>query len=167
MIIFSISRFKSKIYSQKNPFTNVDGIYYSLCVHFYGYSLNTQKNQCYKKRNLFPKNEQFEIFGILRQKQFEIFGILRQIKFEIFGIYRVIKLEIFDIICYSLGMKNYIYLLIILLLRFPQSFCGKKNSSLISGKTAYFAYGAYTYLLATAAAGVGLLISGDFAPDAK
>lgn len=54
-------------------------------------------------------------------------------------------------------MKDYIFLAVILLLRFPQSYFNKKTSGMVNGAAAYFLYGAYSYLLAGGAALIMLL----------
>lgn len=45
-------------------------------------------------------------------------------------------------------MKDYIFLIIILLLRIPQNFSNKKTSSIVTTPQSYFLYGTYGYLLA-------------------
>ncbi len=57
-------------------------------------------------------------------------------------------------------MQSYIFLIIILLLRFPQNLFSKKASSIVTDTPTYFLYGAYSYLLAGVIAFVLLLFSG-------
>lgn len=45
-------------------------------------------------------------------------------------------------------MKDYIFLIIILLLRVPQNFSSKKTSGLVTNSQSYFLYGTYSYTLA-------------------
>ena len=45
-------------------------------------------------------------------------------------------------------MKDYIFLIIILLLRVPQNFSSKKTSGLVTNSQSYFLYGTYSYILA-------------------
>ena len=59
-------------------------------------------------------------------------------------------------------MLEYTYLLIILLLRLPQTLFNKRSSGIVEGAPAYFAYGAYRYLLSGGMALVLLLIAGGF-----
>lgn len=65
-------------------------------------------------------------------------------------------------------MKDYIFLIIILLLRVPQSFFNKKTSSLVTGAPRYFVYGSFSYVLAGIIAFVLLLREGlpKFSPSA-
>lgn len=57
-------------------------------------------------------------------------------------------------------MKDYIFLIIILLLRVPQNFSSKKTSGLVTNPQSYFLYGTYSYLLAGFIAFVMLLFDG-------
>lgn len=57
-------------------------------------------------------------------------------------------------------MKDYIFLIIILLLRFPQNLFSKKTSGMVNNAPSYFLYGAYGYLLAGAVALVLMLAGG-------
>ena len=57
-------------------------------------------------------------------------------------------------------MKEYIFLAIILLLRFPQNYLNKKTSGMMSGASVYFFYGAYSYTFAGLIALILLLING-------
>ncbi len=57
-------------------------------------------------------------------------------------------------------MKDYIFLIIILLLRVPQNFSSKKTSSLVTNSQSYFLYGTYSYTLAGLIAFVMLLFDG-------
>lgn len=57
-------------------------------------------------------------------------------------------------------MKDYIFLIIILLLRVPQNFSSKKTSGLVTNSQSYFLYGTYSYLLAGLIAFVLLLFDG-------
>lgn len=57
-------------------------------------------------------------------------------------------------------MLEYMYLLIILLLRLPQNMFNKKTSSMVCGAAPYFAYGAYRYLLSGAFALLMMLLGG-------
>lgn len=57
-------------------------------------------------------------------------------------------------------MKDYIFLIIILLLRFPQNLFSKKTSGMVNTAQSYFLYGAYSYLLAGLIAFVMLLFGG-------
>ena len=59
-------------------------------------------------------------------------------------------------------MLEYTYLLIILLLRLPQNLFNKRSSGIVKGAPAYFAYGAYRYLLSGGMALVLLLFAGGF-----
>lgn len=59
-------------------------------------------------------------------------------------------------------MLEYSYFLIILLLRFPQNLFNKRSSGIVRGAPAYFAYGAYRYLLSGGMALVLLLFAGGF-----
>ena len=59
-------------------------------------------------------------------------------------------------------MLEYSYLLIILLLRLPQNLFNKRSSGIVRGAPAYFAYGAYRYLLSGGMALVLLLFAGGF-----
>lgn len=59
-------------------------------------------------------------------------------------------------------MLEYTYLLIILLLRLPQNLFNKRSSGIVRGAPAYFAYGAYRYLLSGGMALVLLLFAGGF-----
>ena len=59
-------------------------------------------------------------------------------------------------------MLEYSYFLIILLLRFPQNLFNKRSSGIVKGAPAYFAYGAYRYLLSGGMALVLLLFAGGF-----
>ena len=59
-------------------------------------------------------------------------------------------------------MLEYSYLLIILLLRLPQNIFNKRSSGIVRGAPAYFAYGAYRYLLSGGMALVLLLFAGGF-----
>ena len=54
-------------------------------------------------------------------------------------------------------MKDYIFLIIILLLRVPQNFSSKKTSGLVTNSQSYFLYGTYSYTLAGLIAFVMLL----------
>ena len=58
-------------------------------------------------------------------------------------------------------MIEYLYLLVILLLRLPQNLIKKQTSGMVRGASAYFAYGAYRYLLSGIMALI-LLIAGGF-----
>ena len=57
-------------------------------------------------------------------------------------------------------MKDYIFLIIILLLRVPQKFSSKKTSGLVTNSQSYFLYGTYSYTLAGLIAFVMLLFDG-------
>ena len=57
-------------------------------------------------------------------------------------------------------MKDYIFLIIILLLRVPQNFSSKKTSGLVTNSQSYFLYGSYSYTLAGLIAFVMLLFDG-------
>ncbi len=57
-------------------------------------------------------------------------------------------------------MKDYIILIIILLLRVPQNFSIKKTSGLVTNSQSYFLYGTYSYTLAGLIAFVMLLFDG-------
>ena len=57
-------------------------------------------------------------------------------------------------------MKDYIFLIIILLLRVPQTFSSKKTSGLVTNSQSYFLYGTYSYTLAGLIAFVMLLFDG-------
>ena len=57
-------------------------------------------------------------------------------------------------------MKDYIFLLIILLLRVPQNFSSKKTSGIVNNAYSYFLYGTYSYLLAGLIAFIMLLFGG-------
>ena len=57
-------------------------------------------------------------------------------------------------------MKDYIFLIIILLLRVPQNFSSKKTSGLVTNLQSYFLYGTYSYTLAGLIAFVMLLFDG-------
>lgn len=57
-------------------------------------------------------------------------------------------------------MKDYIFLIIILLLRVPQNFSSKKTSGLVTNSQSYFMYGTYSYTLAGLIAFVMLLFDG-------
>lgn len=57
-------------------------------------------------------------------------------------------------------MKDYIFLIIILLLRVPQNFSSKKTSGLVTNSQSYFLYGTYSYILAGLIAFVMLLFDG-------
>lgn len=57
-------------------------------------------------------------------------------------------------------MKDYIFLIIILLLRFPQNLFSKKASGMVNSAQSYFLYGAYSYLLAGLIAFVMLIFGG-------
>lgn len=57
-------------------------------------------------------------------------------------------------------MKDYIFLIIILLLRVPQNFSSKKTSGLVTNSQSYFLYGTYSYTLAGLIAFVILLFDG-------
>lgn len=57
-------------------------------------------------------------------------------------------------------MKDYIFLIIILLLRVPQNFSRKKTSGLVTNSQSYFLYGTYSYTLAGLIAFVMLLFDG-------
>ena len=57
-------------------------------------------------------------------------------------------------------MLEYSYFLIILLLRLPQNIFNKRSSGIVRGAPAYFAYGAYRYLLSGGMALVLLLFAG-------
>lgn len=57
-------------------------------------------------------------------------------------------------------MKDYIFLIIILLLRAPQNFSSKKTSGLVTNSQSYFLYGTYSYTLAGLIAFVMLLFDG-------
>lgn len=59
-------------------------------------------------------------------------------------------------------MLEYLYLLIILLLRLPQNLFNKRTSGIVGSAPAYFAYGAYRYLLSSGMALILLLIGGGF-----
>ena len=59
-------------------------------------------------------------------------------------------------------MLEYSYFLIILLLRLPQNIFNKRSSGIVKGAPAYFAYGAYRYLLSGGMALVLLLFAGGF-----
>lgn len=59
-------------------------------------------------------------------------------------------------------MLEYSYLFLILLLRLPQNLFNKRTSGIVSGAPAYFAYGAYRYLLSGGMALILLLIGGGF-----
>lgn len=59
-------------------------------------------------------------------------------------------------------MLEYLYFLIILLLRLPQNIFNKRSSGIVRGAPAYFAYGAYRYLLSGGMALVLLLFAGGF-----
>ena len=59
-------------------------------------------------------------------------------------------------------MLEYTYFLIILLLRLPQNLFNKRSSGIVKGAPAYFAYGAYRYLLSGGMALVLLLFAGGF-----
>lgn len=65
-------------------------------------------------------------------------------------------------------MTEYLFLAVILLLRFPQSFCSKKTSALVNNGLSYFLYGTYSYLLAALAALALLIFNGakGFGPAA-
>ena len=57
-------------------------------------------------------------------------------------------------------MKDYIFLIIILLLRVPQNFSSKKTSGLVTNSQSYFLYGTYRYTLAGLIAFVMRLFDG-------
>ena len=57
-------------------------------------------------------------------------------------------------------MKDYIFLIIILLLRVPQNFSSKKTSGLVTNSQSYFLYGTYSYTLAGLIAFIMLLFDG-------
>ena len=57
-------------------------------------------------------------------------------------------------------MKDYIFLIIILLLRVPQNFSSKKTSGLVTNSQSYFLFGTYSYTLAGLIAFVMLLFDG-------
>ena len=57
-------------------------------------------------------------------------------------------------------MKDYIFLIIILLLRFPQNLFSKKTSGMVNTAQSYLLYGAYSYLLAGLIAFVMLIFGG-------
>ena len=57
-------------------------------------------------------------------------------------------------------MKDYIFLIIILILRVPQNFSSKKTSGLVTNSQSYFLYGTYSYTLAGLIAFVMLLFDG-------
>lgn len=57
-------------------------------------------------------------------------------------------------------MKDYIFLIIILLLRVPQNFSSKKTGGLVTNSQSYFLYGTYSYILAGLIAFVMLLFDG-------
>lgn len=57
-------------------------------------------------------------------------------------------------------MKDYIFLIIILLLRLPQNLCSKKTSGIVNNTASYFLYGAYSYTLAGIIAFILLLPKG-------
>ena len=57
-------------------------------------------------------------------------------------------------------MKDYIFLIIILLLRVPQNFSSKKTGGLVTNSQSYFLYGTYSYTLAGLIAFVMLLFDG-------
>lgn len=57
-------------------------------------------------------------------------------------------------------MKDYIFLIIILLLIVPQNFSSKKTSGLVTNSQSYFLYGTYSYILAGLIAFVMLLFDG-------
>jgi len=57
-------------------------------------------------------------------------------------------------------MKDYIFLIIILLLRIPQSLLNKKTSSLVTSAPRYFVYCSYSYVLAGLIAFVLMLTEG-------
>ena len=57
-------------------------------------------------------------------------------------------------------MKDYIFLIIILLLRVPQKFSSKKTIGLVTNSQSYFLYGTYSYTLAGLIAFVMLLFDG-------
>ena len=57
-------------------------------------------------------------------------------------------------------MKDYIFLIIILLLRVPQNFSSKKTRGLVTNSQSYFLYGTYSYTLAGLIACVMLLFDG-------
>ncbi len=57
-------------------------------------------------------------------------------------------------------MKDYIFLIIILLLRVPQNFSSKKTSGLVTNSQSYFLYGTYSYTLSGLIAFVMLLFDG-------
>ena len=57
-------------------------------------------------------------------------------------------------------MKDYIFLIIILLLRVPQNFSSKKTSGLVTNSQSYFLNGTYSYTLAGLIAFVMLLFDG-------
>ena len=57
-------------------------------------------------------------------------------------------------------MKDYIFLILILLLRVPQNFSSKKTSGLVTNSQSYFLYGTYSYTLAGLIAFVMLLFDG-------
>lgn len=59
-------------------------------------------------------------------------------------------------------MTEYIFLFIILLLRFPQNLFNKKLSGIVNGSGTYFLYGAYNYLLAGAVALAMMLLGGTY-----
>ena len=59
-------------------------------------------------------------------------------------------------------MLEYSYFLIILILRLPQNLYNKRSSGIVRGAPAYFAYGAYRYLLSGGMALVLLLFAGGF-----
>ena len=65
-------------------------------------------------------------------------------------------------------MKDYIFLIIILLLRVPQNFSSKKTSGLVTNSQSYFLYGTYSSTLAWLIASVMLLFDGmsGFSPPA-
>lgn len=65
-------------------------------------------------------------------------------------------------------MKDYIFLIIILLLRVPQNFSSKKTSGIVTTAQSYFLYGTYSYLLAGFIAFVMLIFNGisGFSPNA-
>ena len=62
--------------------------------------------------------------------------------------------------CGGNQMKDYIFLIIILLLRVPQNFSSKKTSGLVTNSQSYFLYGTYSYTLAGLIAFVMLLFDG-------
>lgn len=65
-------------------------------------------------------------------------------------------------------MKDYIFLITILILRIPQSFFNKKTSTLVTGTPRYFVYCSYSYVLAGLIAFVLMLSEGlpEFNPYA-